>query len=110
MMLSGGTLDGARILGRKTVEKMTTLAIHNLPDYCWKANTPDRYGVGFDMRSGPAFTHSPGTFMHEGWGYCSLYMDPKEQLTAAWFVPFAKNEWFPRAQYSVQNIIWSGLL
>ena len=111
MMLSNGTLDGARVLGRKAVEKMTTLAIHNLPDYCWKANTRDRgYGVGFDMRSGPAFTHSPGTFMHEGWGYSSLYIDPKEQLTAAWFVPFAKNEWFPRAQYSVQNVIWSGLL
>jgi len=62
------------------------------------------------MRSGPAFTHSPGTFMHEGWGYTSLYMDPKEQLTAAWFVPFAKNGWFSRAQYSVQNVIWSGLL
>jgi CubicO group peptidase (beta-lactamase class C family) len=110
MVLSGGTLDGARILGRKAAEKMTTFAIHNLPDYCWKANTPDRgYGVGFDMRNGPAFTHSPGTFMHEGWGYCSLYVDPKEQLTAAWFVPFAKEGWFPRAQYSVQNVIWSGL-
>jgi hypothetical protein len=48
--------------------------------------------------------------MHEGWGYSSLYIDPKEQLTAAWFVPFAKDEWFPRAQYSVQNVIWSGVL
>ena len=110
MMLSGGTLDSARILGRKAVEKMTTLAIHNKPDYCWKANTPDRgYGVGFDMRSGPAFTFSQGTFMHEGWGYCSLYMDPKEAMTAAWFVPFTRDEWFSRAQYNVQNVIWSGL-
>jgi CubicO group peptidase (beta-lactamase class C family) len=110
MMLSGGTLDGVRILGRKAVEKMTTLAIHNKPDYCWNANVSDRgYGVGFDMRNGPAFTFSPGTFMHEGWGYCSLYIDPKEEMTAAWFVPFTRDEWFPRAQYNVQNVIWSGI-
>jgi serine-type D-Ala-D-Ala carboxypeptidase len=111
MMLSGGTLDGVRILGRKAVEKMTTLAIHNKPDYCWNANTPDRgFGVGFDMRDGPAFTFSPGTFMHEGWGYSSLYMDPKEEMTAAWFVPFTRDEFFSRAQYNVQNVIWSGLI
>lgn len=110
MMLSGGTLDGVRILGRKAVEKMTTLAISGKPDNCWKANNPDRgYGVGFDMRSGPAFTHSPGTFMHEGWGYSSLYIDPKEEMAAAWFVPFTRDEWFSRAQWSVQNVIWSGI-
>jgi len=81
------------------------------PDYCWKANVQDRgYGIGFDMRNGPAFTFSHGTFMHEGWGYCSLYIDPEEELAAAWFVPFTRDEWFSRAQYSVQNVIWSGLM
>jgi serine-type D-Ala-D-Ala carboxypeptidase len=110
MMLSGGTLDGARILGRKAVEKMTTMAIA-LPNYCWNAKEKERfYGVGFDMRNGPAFTISPGTFMHEGWGYCSLYMDPKEEMAAAWFVPFTRDEFFSRAQYNVQNVIWSGLI
>jgi CubicO group peptidase (beta-lactamase class C family) len=108
-MLAGGTLDGARILGRKAVEKMTTIAITK-PNYCWGSNEKERaYGVGFDMRGGPAFTMSPGTFMHEGWGYCSLYMDPKEEMAAAWFVPFTRDEWFPRAQYNVQNVIWSGI-
>ncbi|MCL2184729.1 MAG: beta-lactamase family protein [Treponema sp.] len=109
MMLSGGTLDGTRILGRKAVEKMTTLAVE-YPNYCWGANEKARYyGVGFDMRNGPAFSHSKGTYMHEGWGYCSLYVDPIEKLVAAWFVPYAKEGWFPRALYNVQNIIWSGL-
>jgi len=109
MMLSGGTLDGARILGRKAVERMTTI-VCALPNFCWGAKEKERfYGVGFDMRNGPAFTFSPGTFMHEGWGYSSLYMDPKEEMTAAWFVPFTRDEWFPRAQYNVQNVIWSGL-
>ena len=110
MVLSGGTLDGVRILGRKSIEKMTTLAIHNKPDYCWSANEPNRrYGVGFDMRYGPAFTYTPGTYLHEGAGACAMYIDPQEELVAAWIVPFAKEGWFSRALWSVQNIIWSGL-
>jgi CubicO group peptidase (beta-lactamase class C family) len=110
MMLLGGTLDGVRILGRKAVEKMTTIA-SALPNYCWGANEKERYyGVGFDMRNGPGFTFSQGTFMHEGSGACSLYIDPKEELVAAWIVPFAKEGWFSRALFNVHNIIWSGLI
>jgi len=110
MALSGGTLNGTRILGRKAVEKMTTIA-SALPNYTWNAKEKERYyGVGFDMRNGPAFTFSAGTFMHEGSGACSLYIDPKEELVAAWIVPFAKEGWFSRALFNVQNIIWSGLI
>jgi len=110
MVLFGGTLDGARILGRKAVERMTTIS-SSLPNFTWNAKEKERYyGVGFDMRNGPAFTFSQGTFMHEGSGACSLYVDPKEELVAAWIVPFAKEGWFARALFNVQNIIWSGLL
>ncbi|MCL2765687.1 MAG: beta-lactamase family protein [Treponema sp.] len=110
MMLFNGTLDGVRILGRKAVEKMTSIAV-DYPNYCWGANEKNRfYGVGFDMRNGPAFTFSDGTYMHEGAGACSLYIDPKEELVAAWIVPFAKEGWFSRALFNVQNIIWSGIL
>jgi len=110
MMLFGGTLDGARILGRKAVERMSTI-VSALPNFCWNAKEKERYyGIGFDMRNGPAFTFSPGTFMHEGAGACSLYIDPKEELVAAWIVPFAKEGWFSRALFNVQNIIWSGVM
>ena len=110
MMLLNGTLDGTRIVGRIAVEKMTTLAV-SYPNYCWGAKEKERYyGVGFDMRNGPAFTMSRSTYMHEGSGACSLYIDPKEELVASWIVPFAKEGWFSRAQFNVQNIIWSGLL
>jgi CubicO group peptidase (beta-lactamase class C family) len=110
MMLSGGTLDGIRILGRKAVERMTTV-VSALPNYCWGANEKERYyGIGFDMRNGPAFTFSKGTFMHEGSGACSLYIDPKEEMAAMWIVPFAKEGWFSRALFNVQNIIWSGII
>jgi serine-type D-Ala-D-Ala carboxypeptidase len=109
MMLFGGTFEGARVLGRKAVERMTTIS-SALPNFTWNAKEKERYyGIGFDMRNGPAFTFSQGTFMHEGSGACSLYVDPKEELVAAWIVPFAKEGWFSRALYNVQNIIWSGI-
>jgi serine-type D-Ala-D-Ala carboxypeptidase len=110
MMLFGGTFEGARVLGRKAVERMTAIS-SALPNYTWNGKEKERYyGVGFDMRNGPAFTFSQGTFMHEGSGACSLYIDPKEELVAAWIVPFSKEGWFSRALFNVQNIIWSGLI
>ena len=109
--LNGGRLDGARILGRKTVEKMTTLRAA-LPNFCWGADGTRRlYGLGFDMVDRIEFTYSEGTYCHEGAGAVSLDIDPKEQMVAAWFVPFANlSGWYPNALYSVQNILWSGLV
>jgi len=110
MLLFGGTLDGVRILGRKAVERMTTI-VSALPNYTWNGYEKKRYyGIGVDMRNGPAFTFSPGTFLHEGAGACSLYVDPKEELVAAWIVPYVKEGWYSRALLSVQNVIWSGLI
>lgn len=109
----GGRFDGARILGRKAVEKMSTVQLKGVPDYCWTAQEPNRlYGVGFDMRQGPAYSYSEGTIMHEGAGACSLDIDLKEELVAAWFVPFDEgaNGWSAEPLYNVQNIIWSGLI
>jgi len=111
MTLGGGTLDGVRILGRRAMEKMTTIAIHNKPNYTWNNNEKERfYGVGFDMRNGPAFTYSQNTYNHEGSGACAMYIDPREELAAVWIVPFAKEGWWSRALFNVINVIWSGLL
>jgi len=110
MTLGGGTLDGMRILGRKAMEKMTTIAV-NKPNYTWNNNELERfYGVGFDMRNSPAYTFSQNTYNHEGAGACAMYIDPKEELAAVWFVPFAKEGWFYRAIINVINVIWSGLI
>lgn len=109
----GGRFDGARILGRKAVEKMSTVQLHNIPDYCWGSDEPNRlYGIGFDMRQGLPYSYSPGTIMHEGAGASSLNIDPKEELAAAWYVPFdtGANGWSAEPLYNVQNIIWSGLI
>lgn len=110
MILNKGRLGDVRILGRKSVELMTTRQLHNIPDYCWNSNEPDRgYGLGFDMRQGHAHTYSPGTCMHEGWGTCSLDIDPSEDFAVAWFTPYDKVEWVPEPLYNAQAIMWSGL-
>jgi CubicO group peptidase (beta-lactamase class C family) len=110
MLLGKGSLDGVRIIGRKALEKATTRAVYNTPNHCWGANDVDRiFGIGFDMRYGPAFTYSEGTFNHEGAGASALYMDPKEELAAAFFVPFKGDGWYDEALFNTINIIWSGL-
>ncbi|MGN0696163.1 MAG: serine hydrolase domain-containing protein [Oscillospiraceae bacterium] len=111
--INGGRLDGARILGRKSVEKMSSVQLHGIPDRCWGADEPERlYGIGFDIRRGPAYSYSDRTIMHEGAGASSLDIDLDEQLAAAWFVPFDEgaNGWSAEPLYNVQNIIWSGLI
>ncbi len=109
MMLQNGTFDGVRILGRKAVEKITTPQITDLIDHCWGSNEPRMYGIGFDMRQGPAWVYSEGIYFHEGAGACDLIIDPKEDFVAAWFIPFAQ-EWCPEPLFNATNVIWSGLL
>lgn len=111
-MLYGGRLGDVRILGRKAVEKMTTNQLHNIPDKCWGANVANRlFGVGFEMRQSDAFTYSEGSYVHEGSGASSMYIDPKEQFAAVWFVPFTNEEnWSADPLFNVHNIIWSGLI
>ena len=109
----GGRLDGARILGRKSVEKMAKVQISGIPDRCWGADENNRlYGIGFDIRRTPSFSYSDNTIMHEGAGASSLDIDLDEQLCAAWFVPFDEGAggWSAEPLYNVQNIIWSGLI
>jgi len=111
MVLGGGRLGETRVLGRKTIEKMTAL-VANLPDYCWFNGGGARgYAVGFDRRNGIAFTMSENTIMHEGSGSCAMYIDPTEELVAAWIIPMVdQSQWYPRLQFSTVNVIWSGLL
>ncbi|MHA6529635.1 serine hydrolase domain-containing protein [Paenibacillus sp. BAC0078] len=110
MLLGMGTLGDTRILGRKTVEKITTRTLYGVPDHCWGANNSDRsYGIGLDMRRGPGFLYSPTTYGHEGAGACSMVIDPTEQLAAVWFVPFVGDNWYAEGLFNVTNIIWSGL-
>ncbi|MCL1866100.1 MAG: beta-lactamase family protein [Oscillospiraceae bacterium] len=110
MVLHKGTFGGTRILGRKAVEKMTEPCV-SAPDNCWGAGGGiHKYAIGFDHRNGTQFTFSDSTVMHEGAGACALYVDFDEDMVAAWIVPLARDDWFPRIQYNTQTVIWSGII
>ncbi|NLO08274.1 MAG: beta-lactamase family protein [Clostridiales bacterium] len=112
MLCNGGRLGNTRILGKMAIEKMRTQYLFNVPDYCWGANNKNRlYGMGPDLRRGDAIITSPDFFFHEGWGYLSVVIDPREKLCAVWLVPYTDgNVWYPESLLNVKNVIWSGLI
>lgn len=112
MLCNGGRFGNTRIMGKMTIEKMRTQYLFNVPNYCWGANEKNRlYGMGPDLRRGDAIITSPDFFFHEGWGYISVVVDPRENLSAVWFVPYTDGDiWLPESLLNVKNIIWSGLI
>ncbi len=81
MMLNGGTLDGQRLLSRKTVELMTTNQL--LVPYPWGRGYG--FGLGVDVHEGPAASGkigSAGTFGWAGFFSTRAFADPEEDLVA----------------------------
>jgi CubicO group peptidase (beta-lactamase class C family) len=81
MMLGGGELDGARILGRKTVELMTTNHIGDLP--IWLTGPGYGFGLGYSIVKEIGVTGQAGSAGAYGWGgaFCTYFqVDPKEEL------------------------------
>jgi len=83
MMLTGGELEGARILGRKTVELMTVDHIGALETEAGRG-----FGLGFSVVKDVGLRGIPGSVGEYGWGgaYHSTYwVDPREQLVVVYF-------------------------
>jgi CubicO group peptidase (beta-lactamase class C family) len=106
MLANGGELDGVRVLGRKTVELMTT---NHLPDNGELRTyaVPGAYGeVGFDgtgfgltvaVGLGPARTQvigSAGDFMWGGWASTIFWVDPSDELVVVFMTQFAPSGTF----------------
>jgi CubicO group peptidase (beta-lactamase class C family) len=87
MLLNGGALDGARILGHKTVDLMhqNHLPSHLLPFHISQLSFFHGYGFGFGSRvlMDVQATQMPGSVGEYGWyGAAKTYywIDPKEQM------------------------------
>jgi CubicO group peptidase (beta-lactamase class C family) len=81
MMLNGGELDGVRILGRKTVELMTTNHTGDLP--LWLPGPGFGFGLGYSIVKDIGMTGQSGSVGEYGWGgaFCTYFrVDPKEEL------------------------------
>ncbi len=83
MMLNEGELDGARLLGRKTVELTTMNHIPEDWQPLWK--TGSGFGLGFAVVTDVANTHtlgSEGTYSWGGLASTTFWIDPVEELVA----------------------------
>lgn len=87
LLLNGGELDGVRLLGRKTVELMTTNHTGDL--YIYVRGRGFGYGLGVGVRLDLVGTPAVGTPGTYGWGgaYSTYYFaDPTEQLLGLIFL------------------------
>ena len=86
MLLNGGTLDGTRLIGRKTLELMAS--DHLGPNVAIKGTllTPGHgFGLGFAVRTQQGIASFPGSigqFFWSGMGGTFFWIDPKEELFA----------------------------
>jgi len=85
MLANGGTLDGVRLLGRKTVQLMTADhlgTITGAPDLLLPGYG---FGLGFAVRTRPGIAATPGSvgqYYWGGMGGTTFWVDPAEQLVA----------------------------
>ena len=89
MMLNGGTLDGQRLLSRKTVELMTTDHLRDIPYV-----DGEGFGLGFYVVDDVGARGVPGSPGEFGWGgaYHSTYWaDPQEDLVVVYFTQMRGN-------------------
>jgi CubicO group peptidase (beta-lactamase class C family) len=93
MLANGGELDGARILGRKTVELMTSSHTGDLKgDPLGPGNG---FGLGFLILEDPGKAGeygSPGTYSWGGIYGTSFWVDPKEHLVAVLMIQRFPND------------------
>ncbi len=102
MLLNGGTLDGKRILGRKTIELMTANHLVTLPESAKIASRPQGFGLGVEVQLDLGRVSMPGSPGAFGWyGAATTYcrIDPKERTVAivlAQHFPFNEHNLFAK--------------
>jgi CubicO group peptidase (beta-lactamase class C family) len=113
MLLNGGELDGARILGRKSVELMTASHTGNIVIPMMGPGFGFGMGVGVYLGGSPRLVmRSPGTF---GWGGAAgttFFADPKERLLAICFTQVMHAMMMPGNTYQeeFERLVYQALM
>ena len=107
LFLQGGTLDGRRVVGRKTIEAICRTHIE-APAPHWGDHFPDwQYGLGLEPARHPLI-RTGTVWGHEGSGRCAWWLVPEENLVAAWTLPTTL-DWDPDFCWSPRAVVLSGL-
>jgi CubicO group peptidase (beta-lactamase class C family) len=106
MLLRGGELDGARLLGPRTVAYMTRnhlpggvdLEMFGRPIFAESTYRGVGFGLGFsvvdDAAAGKLLT-STGEYAWGGMASTAFYVDPAEDVTAMFFTQFLPSSVYP---------------
>lgn len=119
MLLNGGTLDGARILGRKTIELMTRNHLPGRGDlaslsrslFSEAANAGTGFGLGFAVNDDVARTMVPGSEGEYYWGgmfSTAFFVDPAERLTCVFMTQLMPSMLYP-IRRELKTLIYAAL-
>lgn len=120
MLLNGGELDGARILGRKSIELMT---LNHLPDdgdlaswskslFSEATNAGVGFGLGFAVNLDPVRTMIPGSVGEFYWGgmySTAFFVDPIEEISMVFMTQLAPSSTYP-IRRELKTLIYSALI
>ncbi len=106
MLLNGGELDGARILGRKTLDLMTQnhlpgksdLAAMSKSLFSEASNAGTGFGLGFAITDDVAKTMVPGSKGEFYWGgmfSTAFFVDPVERLSMVFMTQLSPSSVYP---------------
>ncbi len=112
MLINGGTLEGRRYLGPRTIAYMTTDHMGEVKRSPYDILGPgQRFGLGFAVRTESgvaAFAGSAGDYAWSGAAGTSFWIDPKEKL----FVVFMLQSVSNRAIYRplLRNMVYAAIV
>jgi CubicO group peptidase (beta-lactamase class C family) len=120
MLAHGGELDGARILGRKTIELMTQ---NHLPDdqdltklsvglFSEVAYQGTGFGLGFSINLGPARAKGVGSFGEFAWGGAAstiFWIDPSEELVVVFMTQLMPSRTF-NFRGQLKSLVYSSII
>jgi CubicO group peptidase (beta-lactamase class C family) len=106
MLLNGGELDGARILGRKTLDLMTQnhlpgksdLATMSKSLFSEASNAGTGFGLGFAITDDVAKTMVPGSTGEFYWGgmfSTAFFVDPVERVSMVFMTQLSPSSVYP---------------
>ncbi len=120
MLLAGGELDGARILGRKTIELMTSNHLpggHDLTELAlgFFSEMPYEgvgFGLGFSVKLDQAKAGMVGSVGEYAWGGAAstvFWIDPAEELIVLFLTQFMPSQTF-NFRGQLKSIVYSALV
>jgi CubicO group peptidase (beta-lactamase class C family) len=119
MLLNGGTLDGARIVSRKTLDLMTANHLPGGADltemsrslFSEAINAGQGFGLGFGVNLDPAKTMLPGSKGEYYWGgmfSTAFFIDPVERLHMIFMTQLMPSSTYP-IRRQLKTLIYSAL-